>query len=252
MKTGLRVAICEDDPQDAAVLRAFVEREEPAAGISVFKSGGEFMVSSPAGLYDIVFMDIYFNKDNIAPPKENDERGPNGVEIASELRSADGGVEIVFTTSSEAHALEAFKLKALQYLVKPVDGDETASLIRRVSRKLRASQGVCTVLVDGKKTDIPLYGIVYAEVNGFRCVIHTAEGEFTANCSLDSLAKQLPPPGFYRCHRSYIVNFRHVRAIGRDFTMKNGDTVYIRTRGEKETSLAYKMWLMNAVREGEI
>jgi DNA-binding LytR/AlgR family response regulator len=176
----------------------------------------------------------------------------NGVEIASDIRTSDSAVEIVFTTSCESHALEAFKLKALQYLVKPVDGAEIASILCRVARKLRAGQGVCSVTVKGKHVDIPLADIIYAEVRGFRCVIHTGEAAFPVLRSLDALAKKLPPPAFYRCHRSYIVNFRYVKKIDRDFTMKNGDTVYIRARSGKEASLAYKTWLLNAVREGEI
>jgi hypothetical protein len=42
------------------------------------------------------------------------------------------------------------------------------------------------------------------------------------------------------------VNFEYVRSVGRDFTMKNGDTVYIRKGGAKICSDAYKEWLIEA------
>ena len=254
------IAVCEDTPDDTKRLRELLdclncaERAEGGvkiSEISFFTSGEEFLASSPAGRYDVVFMDVYFGDALASDGKLT------GVDAARALRESDERVEIVFTTTSEGHALEAFRLNAAQYLVKPLDGKDVEKTLREIARKMKALEAVCSVTVNREKVDIPLSKIVYAEVQGFRCLIHTTEdfssaSPLTVLCSLDELQKQLPPPSFYRCHKSYIVNFRYVKQIGTDFTMKNGGVAYIRKRGAKEASDAYKAWLADAVWRKEI
>ncbi|MDR3321398.1 MAG: response regulator, partial [Synergistaceae bacterium] len=55
----LRIAICEDDEHDASLLEGYIEGSDAAAAVSVFSSGEEFLASSPYGVYDLVFMDVY-------------------------------------------------------------------------------------------------------------------------------------------------------------------------------------------------
>ncbi|MDR2522405.1 MAG: LytTR family DNA-binding domain-containing protein [Synergistaceae bacterium] len=243
MKTFLRTAVCEDSPGDSARLRWIIECAE-VSETAFFTSGEKFLASNPAGRYDVVFMDIYFSETSGAEL--------TGLEAAQALRGADDRVEIVFTTTSEDYALEAYRMDAAQYLVKPLKSEDVEKTLRQAALKTEALQEVCSVTVNHRKVNIPLSKIIYAEVMGFRCLIHTTEGITETLCSLNKLEKLLPPPSFYRCHRSYIVNFRYVKEIDEDFTMKNGDVVYIGRRGAKEASDAYKMWLMDAVWRREI
>ncbi|GHV45509.1 DNA-binding response regulator [Synergistales bacterium] len=251
----LRIAVCEDDPGDAEALRALIGGEEggvngevgtEAPVVTFFSSGEDFLASNPAGAYDLVFMDIYFGAGAEAAD------AMTGVETAKALRDADEHVEIVFTTTSDGHALDAYRLNAAQYLVKPLSGADVEKMLRLAARKAQASQKVCSVVVDRKKTDILLRHIVYVEALNFRCLIHTTDETVSVTSSMDELQKQLDSPSFFRCHKSYIVNFRYVKDIGEKFTMKNGDVVYMRRRGVKEISDAYKTWLAGALRRNEI
>jgi DNA-binding LytR/AlgR family response regulator len=251
LKTVLRIAICEDDPGDAKTLRALIEGAD--AGVASpetpsFASGEEFLASDPAGRYDLIFMDVYFS----GAENRGGARAMTGVDAARAFREADERAEIVFTTSSEGHALDAYRLNAAQYLMKPLSGADIEKILRMAARKAEANQRVCSVVVNRRNVDIPLSNIVYVEALNFRCLIHTMDGTAAVRCSMDSLQKQLEAPSFFRCHKSYIVNFRYVEEIDEDFTMKNGDTVYIRRRHAKEASDAYKAWLADALRRNEI
>jgi DNA-binding LytR/AlgR family response regulator len=250
VNTVLKIAVCEDSPDDAKALRELVECADVGVEISemsFFTSGEEFLASSPADRYDAVFMDVYF-----ADVLASDGR-LTGVDASKALRERDERVEIVFTTTSEGHALEAYRLNAAQYLVKPLKREDVDKALRSIALKVKSLQEVCSIIVNRQKVDIPLTNIVYAEVQGFRCLIHTTEGApLMVRCSLDELQKQLTSPSFYRCHKSYIVNFRYVKQIDEDFTMKNCDVAYIRKRGAKEASDAYKAWLADAVWRKEI
>jgi DNA-binding LytR/AlgR family response regulator len=234
METVLKIAICEDIEEDAELLSGFIE-SCVSAEISRFRTGEEFLSARPAGKYHIVFMDVYMD-------------GMTGVEAARALREQDERCRIAFTTTSEDHALDGYRVNAVQYFVKPLEREPVANVLREVLSRLAMSRGeVCAVTVNRQRRDIPLRDIIYAEVRDRHCLIHTPDEAVKVSCSIDELEKQLPSPPFFRSHRACIVNFEYVGEIGRDFIMKNGDIAYIRKGGVKICADAYKAWLMNAV-----
>ena len=109
----------------------------------------------------------------------------------------------------------------------------------------KTRRDVCRVTVNRLPRDILFGDIMYAEVQGKRCAIHTTTETITIFGSIDDLAAMLVSDRFLRCHRSYIVNFEYVKEIKRDFIMKNGERVYIRKGGVKACLDAYKSWLLD-------
>jgi len=95
----LRIAICEDEDGDAGHLCSLIKSSVIAAEVSRFESGETFLVSNPAGRFDLVFFDIYM-------------RDVSGVEAARALRELDDACGVVFTTSSSDHMPEAFDVGA--------------------------------------------------------------------------------------------------------------------------------------------
>ena len=233
---ALRIAICEDVPADAALLKEFIRQSGMAAEITVFADSGAFLRFSPSGKFDLIFMDIYMS-------------GASGIDAARVLRQNDKLCQIVLVTASTEHALEGYGVDAMQYLVKP--GGVTAESVRvvlerarRVKEKLAAE--VCTVVADGQRHDIPLNTILYAEIYDKNCHIHilNASGRKTVVTLMrfDELAVMLTPPRFLRCHRSYIVNLEHVAKIRDDITMNTGDIVYVRRGDHAKCKQALNEW----------
>jgi len=213
--SALRIAVCEDLEKDSEHLNSLIGESGIDTEVSLFKSGGAFLASQPAGKYDLVFLDIYMG--NIT-----------GVDAARILRSSDEQCGIVFTTTSEDFRSEAFDVGAEQYLIKPVAKEKLLRVLqkRMPERRRRA----CTVNVKGKHIEIPFDDIMYVEVKNHNCIVHMTDGEINTGTTMtiEGFQNILPATRFMRCHKSYIVNLSYVKSVDRDFLMKNGDTVYIR------------------------
>ncbi|MCL2030050.1 MAG: LytTR family DNA-binding domain-containing protein [Oscillospiraceae bacterium] len=236
MALPLKIAICEDIPQDAAQLKEWIGASGVPAEVSLFESGEAFLAARPSRRFHLVFMDIYLN-------------GMSGVETARALRETDKRCQIVFITTSAAHALESYGVDAMQYLVKPggIGPEVIAALLGRVERlREKIAAEVCPVVSGGRRRDIPLGDILFAEVYDKQCHIHVL-GEagretVVALMRLDELAALLPPPRFLRCHRSNIVNLEHVVRIRDDFILSTGDLVYVRRGDRTKCEIALNEW----------
>ena len=212
---ALRIAVCEDLDKDAQRLLSLIEESGFEAETVRFKSGGAFLATQPAGKYDLVFLDIYMGD-------------VTGVEAARALREVDERCGIVFTTTSEDFRSEAFDVGATQYLIKPVDEEKILKVLQK--RQPNRRRNVLVLNVKGSPVDMPFDDIVYIEVKNHNCIVHTMDRNIDTGTTMtiDNIQRLLPPARFMRCHKSYIVNLSYVVSVDRDFTMKNGDTVYIR------------------------
>lgn len=221
--SGLRIAICEDLDKDAEYLSDMIESLGIAAEVSRFENGEDFLASHPAGKFDIAFFDIYMS-------------GISGMEAARLLRDSDDDCEVVFTTTSDEHKAEAWEVEARLYLVKPVDKTKLEKLLNKCITAAYRAPNACPVHVKGQIALIPFNHIYYVEVHNHTCFVHTTDGtvEASTTMTIEDFERLLTPPRFMRCHQSYIVNLSHVKDVGRDFTMKNGSTVFIRGKDLKK------------------
>jgi DNA-binding LytR/AlgR family response regulator len=231
----LRIALCEDTKEDAERLRLFVEESEIPAVIHSYRDAGAFLRAFVPDFFHLVFLDIYLDGEEI----------PQGVEIAKKIRKVDEKVRLVFTTSSLDHALDGYSVKASQYLVKPVQKTEVDAVLFNAAKYWNDQNDMITITLDRQKKTIRTHEILYIEVMGKQSLIHTADEKISLYITLDDLEKQLPKPPFLRCHRSFIVNLDHVTGIDRDFTVSNGDTVYIRRPDQWKMKKAYQDYVLS-------
>lgn len=128
----------------------------------------------------------------------------------------------IFVTAHAEHALRAFAVEALDYLLKPVDAAALARALDRARHRLAlrppapgAAGGDERLIVrDGARTQrIPLAGIRWIEAAGDYACIHTADAACVVRETLSSLEARLDPARFVRIHRSAIVGIGHVAAI---------------------------------------
>jgi DNA-binding LytR/AlgR family response regulator len=171
--------------------------------------------------YDVVLLDIRMP-------------GGTGLELAARLRAQDHPPAVVFTTAYPDHAVEAFDLAAADYLVKPFDAErlgralrralgsagnddeddpppgrhETADLPPALTARVPIQHGGRTVLVEPDD-------IYYATASRGYSYIKLADDRVLTTYTLAELERRLP--GFFRCHRSYLVNLSHVRELVSDY-----------------------------------
>ncbi|WP_351227312.1 LytTR family DNA-binding domain-containing protein [Streptomyces sp. NPDC002133] len=171
---------------------------------------------------DVVFLDIHM-------------AGLTGLDVAKLLAGFARPPLIVFVTAHEGFAVQAFDLKAVDYVLKPVRRERLAEAVRRVSdladstREPRLSVPVPqpahthsppavtgTAVPGGGPDQIPVElggvtrfvsidDIAYVEAQGDYARLHTAEGSHLVRIPLSTLEERWASRGFVRIHRSHLV-----------------------------------------------
>jgi len=212
----LKVALCDDTPEDIFKLGMLLESILPEAAVDCYESGEHLLQQFSSGRYQVVFLDIYMKE-------------LTGMETARCLRELDTHCQIVFTTASPDFALESYRVRSAHYLVKPISELDVAEAIARCKELLGIGRDhVLRVTAERREHEIPYDSIFYIEIYNKQCLFHLTQGTITVHKTIDAVERLLPAPPFVRCHRSYIVNLDYVTDVGEDFTMRDGSTVYIR------------------------
>ncbi|MEO3803412.1 LytTR family DNA-binding domain-containing protein [Nonomuraea sp. B1E8] len=168
---------------------------------------------------DAVFLDIRM-------------RGLDGVVLGRLLSQFANPPRVVFVTAYEEHAVDAFEIKAEDYLLKPVRPERLAEAIRRVAVS-------ADVPVEGGESDtipVELGGVtrfvssadvIYVEAQGDYARLHTAGGSHLVRIPLATLEERWASAGFMRVHRSHLVAVKHIEELHIDSgrcTVRVGDT----------------------------
>lgn len=204
----IRIALCDDELSELNELRILLEQyrveHNQEIAYTAFRSPWDLLTEIERGTrYDIVFLDV------IMP-------GENGIDTAAEIRKYDSNVKIIFLTSSAEYAVQSYTVGAFFYQLKPIWKE---SLFRLMDSAISAceKEQVRSLILRCKNgiTRIELRNIEYCEVIHRTLFIHMVGGEVLESIgSMDGLYKQLEEfGGFYRPHRSYLINLDHVKKL---------------------------------------
>lgn len=146
--------------------------------------------------------------------------GLTGLELAQVLARFKEPPPIVFVTAHEKHAVEAFELQAVDYVLKPVRADRLAEAVRRVADGAadRGPAGDLQVPVElgGVTRFVARSEITYVEAQGDYARLHTSGGSHLVRIPLSQLEEEWGPAGFVRIHRSLLVSLAHVAEVRMD------------------------------------
>ena len=226
----MRIAICEDNEIHRDILEHLLNRyfsERPIHFELVpYQYGMNFLYDMEEGAYfDMAFLDIYM-EDTM------------GNQIAHQLRAMGYHGEIVFLTASSVFAIEGYDVDASGYLLKPLDYGKLEMVMDRITRNIAPS--TYQIRHRTTVTKLAYHEILYIESNNSKCILHTESGEsYTVYKTLNTIEKELGDRRFLRCHQSFLVNMDHIKQIGKQFLLSNGDYVPIRQRGVKAVRQAY-------------
>lgn len=241
METPLRIAVCEDVPEDADLLLRCISESGIPAECKVFSTGDELAKAFLPGRYDLIFLDIYMDEVQ------------QGITAAAKIRETDTAVTLAFTTTSKEHALESYRLKACAYLEKPVRPADVREVLEQALNKRKNAPAI-RLLIEGTFREISLDSILYFEQKNHAVWVNTLTETLRTSqtVKLGDIEPQLPE-GFFRCHHSYIANLRYVKELDQElkiFVMQNGDTVYIRRPSLGKAVKAYEALLFASARGG--
>ena len=156
--------------------------------------------------------------------------GLDGLGVVRRLKERDiEPPHIVFSTAFDQFAVEAFRLQAMDYILKPVDKDRLEETVSRARRAVadRNTEPVATSL---PRQAIPLtklllrtgarnlivdpQELIYATMDSGVITMVTAQGDGQANFrTLEDLQAVLDPDLFWRAHRSFVVNINRIREV---------------------------------------
>ena len=153
--------------------------------------------------FDVLFLDV------LMP-------GETGIDAAAEIRNYDKNVKIIFLTSSSEYAVQSYSVEAFFYQLKPICREAFFSLMDSVLSACEKEQDSSLILrCKSGINKIELRHIEYCEVIHRTLFIHLTEGKVLESIGrMDDLCVQLEMHGcFFRPHRSFLVNFEHVKSI---------------------------------------
>lgn len=224
MDRPIRVAIVEDDAQDLALLKRALSRYEKERGarfqLTEFQDG-EDLVTDYAASYDLILMDIQMTF-------------MDGMETARRVRQMDPDVVLLFITNAPQYAIEGYRVRAADYILKPISWFSFSESLSRalMMRKARPQACVTLTLKDGK-TRLPLDSICYVEVQNHELIYNTRKGKFITKGTMRDAEEQLADGPFFRCNRCYLVNLAHVDAYQGSDLRVNGDVIQVSRRQRK-------------------
>jgi DNA-binding LytR/AlgR family response regulator len=220
---GLTALVVDDELPALSDLGYRLGRDARIAEVITASSGTEALQVLDGRDVDVVFSDISMP-------------GLDGMALARVISRFSVRPQIVFVTAHDEHAVEAFDLRAVDYLLKPVRPERLGEAVRRVRESL-GSEPAGEQSTDDETIAVELGGVTrfinrsdvrFVEAQGDYARLHTADGSHLVRVPLATLEQQWADAGFLRIHRSHLVALRHVDEMhvesGR-WTVRLGDDV---------------------------
>jgi DNA-binding LytR/AlgR family response regulator len=196
---GLRILAVDDEPPALDELAFLLGRDERVGQVHACASAAEALRLLRGQAYDVVLLDI-------AMP------GLSGLDLAQVLRQFRQPPAVVFVTAHAHHAVEAFDLHAVDYLLKPVHEERLREAISRVCDETATADPDEHVPVElgGVTRFVRRSEVRYASAQGDYVRLHTPSGNPLVRMPLSSLEQRWSGAGFVRVHRSILVALDHV------------------------------------------
>lgn len=219
------IAVCDDEILEccgiAGQIKKILEELKTPCMIRQFNSGRELLQAEED--FDMIFLDIIM-------------RELDGMRTAQLFREKAFDGILVFVSSSRDYVFDAYDVEAFQYLVKPVEEGKLRRVLEKAVRRTEEhAREFILVSKERQKRKLFLDDIYYFEIRGRVIEAHGTEGIFTYYEQIGVLEKNLQGKGFFRCHKSYLINLRHVDGYNRqEAILDDGERVVIAKRRYEE------------------
>ncbi len=233
----MRIAIVDDDGPERRELLKRVDAALALRGrtgsVLEFGDGGSFLAEARKSRFDLAFLDIYME-------------GMDGVTAAGALREFDADCILVFTTTSLDHALDGYRVRALQYLVKPYAAGEIERLFDELDKRLPTPERVIEVREGRQSVSLRTGNILWAEHFQHQIHIHRTDGrETVSRMTFGAFTALLEKDTrFFVCGRGVLVNLSHAADFnGTAFKLDSGVLVPVSRSMAEEARWAFAGYL---------
>jgi two-component system LytT family response regulator len=214
----MKCLLIDDEPKALEILRKHVERVHFLELAEAFRDPVHALAYLAAHPVDLIFLDV--NMPDMS-----------GIQFLNALHTRP---LVIFTTAYSDYAVRSYDYDAVDYLLKPIEFERfvraaTKALEQHLQREQSeqgrhadgapARDGSRNCLVVKSGTDyhkLQIDEILYIEAAGNYAVFVTENANVMSLLSMKELGSMLPAGSFFRVHKSYIVNYRHVSKIEKD------------------------------------
>ncbi len=207
---GLRVLAVDDEQSQLHDLARLLDASPTVETVECASDGRDALAKLSSRAYDAIFLDV---------------RMPDldGLELARVLRRFATPPQLVFVSAYDSAAVDAFELRALDYLLKPVGRGRVEEALGRVASAVQATASddgtgsqergregeivaVANVRAPGSTRLIARSSILYVQSHGDFVRIVTQDGRYLLRSTLSEVERRWEPFGFVRVHRQYLAN----------------------------------------------
>jgi two-component system, LytTR family, response regulator len=251
----IRTIIVDDEPSAVNVLSLLLKKKckddvEIIATSGSPQEGRELILKHAP---DLVFLDI-------------EMPGMTGIDL---LRSfTNPGFQVVFVTAYDAYAVEAFRLSAVDYLLKPVEADDVVKAVQKIKHDIQKNQHSITARLEvleklllnnttpmetkigigmsDKIVFVNIHDILYCEAQGAYTEVYLKDDKkMMASKSLGDFETQLAPHKFFRIHHHYLINLNQVK----EFQRQDGGYVILENNRQLDVSQRKRREFLEAIQD---
>ncbi len=241
----MTIALVDDSVSDLNLLHDYLSRychdHHVYITIEKFTNEHTFLNSMQDKVYDLVFLDIYM-------------KHINGIQLACEITKQDAKCQIVFITTSEEHAVAAYRVHALDYLVKPYSYADLEDALNHYER-IAARFARYIELKEGRyRTRVMLSDIMYTDYSNHYIQVHTVSCIVRSYMSFDTFLPMLSPyANFLWCYRNCTVNMDYIESFSRkEFILKNKERIPIASARRREVLQHYADYIFDHKSKGDL
>ena len=200
--------IVEDELPAREELKYFLNEEKEIKLIAEFDNPLDTLNFLENNTADVIFLDI--NMPDM-----------NGISLGKIITKMYPSMKIVFITAYKDYAVDAFEIKAFDYLLKPYSEGRIRNLLKSliniksevVSSIKNTSLKKITVNIDERLYVISLTDVDYIEASEKETLIFANQKKYVSKIKISKWEEMLKGNNFYRCHRSFIVNLDKITEI---------------------------------------
>ena len=219
------IALCDDETdaiQKTEDMLGSYQREHKWLDFAIehFENADKLLYKVKEENYvpDLILMDIYM-PDRL------------GTEVAKELRNIGNESKIIFLTASREHALEAFGVGAVQYLVKPINEGSLYKVLDMLLKDITDERNKYILLrTDGRIQRVYVNSIVYCEAQRKTQYLHLEDGtKYTLHLTMAEIYGMLSCyHEFVRTGAAYIVNLEYIDSLSTQYiSLATGKKIYL-------------------------
>lgn len=238
----MRIAICDDyavyREQVSYIVNEYFANKGQVVTVTTYEDGKVLLHDAETiGGYDIYLLDVLMPTIN-------------GIDIGMELRKLGLKGQIIYLTSSDEYAIEAFKTKAFNYILKPIDKNELCNTLDDVLSFL-SSHTEKSLIVKTRDGDVRIAfnNILYADMTKRMITYHLTSGSCIEGITIrttfaEAVQDLLTEERFVLSTASSVVNLHYITMVDKDSVVfQNGSQFYIGVRaGRQLRSVWSQFW----------